>query len=377
MPSTYKPYNQAEAPQYQPTAYQSTGRGNTQSRVQGAQPYSGLLGVNNRTAQNLGGLQAGYRESDAVTNARNYLTSLESNRPGDYQSRYTDQLDEIYNRIQSRGPFKYDLNGDALWQNYRDQYMQSGKQAMVDTIGQAATLTGGYGNSYAASVGNQAYQQWLRDMVGVIPDLYDRAAARYDQDTGDIYNQYALAQQADATDYGRWQDQLAQWNADRNWGTQNYGDEYARDYGQYGDMLNYWQNQAAQENAQYMTNRQYSYKLALQMLANGSMPTQDLLDQAGISLADAQSLLNPQVRTVVRTVNRPTEATGDLIDNPWAGVNNMGNVPASLESRVLQQQLNNAQGDLTWTTAFSPQQGVNASAARNAAAEVEDPKKKP
>jgi len=300
MPSTYKPYHQAEAPQYQPTAYQSTGRGNAQSRVQGAQPYSGMLGVNGRTAQNLGSLQAGYRESDAVTNARNYLTSLESNRPGDYQSRYTDQLDEIYNRIQSRGPFKYDLNGDALWQNYRDQYMQSGKQAMADTIGQAATLTGGYGNSYAASVGNQAYQQWLRDMVGVIPDLYDRAAARYDQDTGDIYNQYALAQQADATDYGRWQDQLAQWNADRNWGTQNYGDEYARDYGQYGDMLNYWQNQAAQENAQYMTNRQYSYQLALQMLANGSMPTQDLLDQAGISLADAQSLLNPQVRTVYR-----------------------------------------------------------------------------
>ena len=367
MPSTYKPYNQAEAPQYQPTAYQSTGRGNAQSRVQGAQPYSGLLGVNNRTAQNLGSLQAGYRESDAVTNARNYLTSLENNRPGDYQSRYTDQLDEIYNRIQSRGPFKYDLNGDALWQNYRDQYMQSGKQAMVDTIGQAATLTGGYGNSYAASVGNQAYQQWLRDMVGVIPDLYDRAAARYDQDTGDIYNQYALAQQADATDYGRWQDQLAQWNADRNWGTQNYGDEYARDYGQYGDMLNYWQNQAAQENAQYMTNRQYSYQLALQMLANGSMPTQDLLDQAGISLADAQSLLNPQVRTVYRAYMPSAE-----IDMP----DERRDLDRSNDKLFSDYIIPKGAGD--YSVAGAPAadaSGTNATAARNAA--VEDPRKKP
>lgn len=312
MPSTYKPNDEQRQPQYQNTQYQSTGQGSPQTRQQASTPYNGLLGVSQTTGQNLANLQTGYRQSDAVTNARNYLDSLESTRPGEYASRYTDQLDRIYDEIQNRGPFQYDLNGDQLWQQYKDQYMQSGKQAMLDTMGQAAALTGGYGNSYAASVGNQQYQQYLRDMTGIIPDLYAQAAARYDQGTQDAYNRYGLAQQADATDYQRYADQLAQWNADRNWGSQAYADEYARDYGQYGDMLNYWNNLAAQENGQYMTNRQYSYQLALQMLANGSMPTADLLAQAGISQADANSLLNPQVRTVVVNRGGKTGTIGDL-----------------------------------------------------------------
>lgn len=316
MASTYKdPNQQAQTtPQYTSTAkgVTTSGSGNALQRVSGADNYTGMLGLSSQTQSNLGKLQQGYVQSDAVTNAQRYLDNIQANKPGDYQSRYTEQLNQLFDQIQNRPQFEYDLNGDMLWQQYKDQYMQTGKQAMADSIAQASALTGGYGNSYAASVGNQAYQQYLRDMTGIIPDLYDRAAARYDQAGQDLYNRYSLAQQADNTDYGRYQDQLTQWNADRDYGANWYNAEYNRDYGQYSDMLNYWNGAANQENAQYMTNRQYAYNLATSMLAAGSMPSDDMLAQAGISKADADSLLHPQVVTQVVYRKRPTD-TGDLI----------------------------------------------------------------
>ena len=46
--------------------------------------------------------------------------------------------------ITDRKPFQYDVNGDALYQPYKDRYTQMGLQAMQDTMGQATagrTLT--------------------------------------------------------------------------------------------------------------------------------------------------------------------------------------------------------------------------------------------
>lgn len=262
-----------------------------QQTAQQANPYSGLKGVNGNTANRLGQAQTGYAPSAAVQTANQYLQQVQQQKPGQYQSTYTDRLNSLFDQIQGRPSFQYDLNGDALWQNYKDQYMQGGKQAMLDTMGAAAGLTGGYGNSYAASVGNQAYQQYLRDMTGVIPELYDRAAARYDADTDQLMQNYALAQSADATDYSRWGDQLAQWNTDVDRAAGRYDTEYARDYGEYQDDLGYWTNMAGAENSQYMSNQQYANALALQMMNSGLMPSNSLLADAGIPAADARNVV--------------------------------------------------------------------------------------
>ena len=49
------------------------------------------------------------------------------------------------------GDFKYDLNADLLYQNAVDNYMLQGQKAMMDTNAAAAALSGGYGNSWAAT----------------------------------------------------------------------------------------------------------------------------------------------------------------------------------------------------------------------------------
>ena len=106
---------------------------------------------------------------------------------------YVDQLNSLYDQIVNRKPFQYDLNGDLLYRQMADQYTQLGQQAMRDTMGQAAALTGGYGNSYAQQVGNQSYQQYLTALNEQIPALYDRAFNVWQAEGNDLLNRYQMA----------------------------------------------------------------------------------------------------------------------------------------------------------------------------------------
>ena len=116
--------------------------------------------------------------------------------------------------------FEYDLNSDALYQQYKDKYIQQGKMAMEDTIGQASAMTGGYGNSYAATVGNQAYQSYLGQLNDVVPELYQMAYDQYNQRGQDLLNQYSLAANEYERAYGMYSD-------DKAYAYQNYRDTIA------------------------------------------------------------------------------------------------------------------------------------------------------
>ena len=106
---------------------------------------------------------------------------------------YVAQLNALYDQIMGRKPFQYDLNGDLLYRQMADQYTQLGQQAMRDSMGSAAALTGGYGNSYAQQVGNQAYQQYLTALNQSIPELYDRALNTYLAQGDQLMQRYEIA----------------------------------------------------------------------------------------------------------------------------------------------------------------------------------------
>ena len=99
-----------------------------------------------RRARQLQEQNSQYNESQAVRDARDRMNQYEAQRPQEWTGgTYQDSLNEAMNKINNREKFSYDLNGDALYQQYKDQYMNLGKMAMADTMGQAAALTGGYG----------------------------------------------------------------------------------------------------------------------------------------------------------------------------------------------------------------------------------------
>lgn len=106
---------------------------------------------------------------------------------------YEAQANALFQQLMNRGPFKYDLQGDMLYRQYADQYSQLGRQAMMDTMGTAAGLTGGYASSNAQLVGNQAYQGYLGQLNAMVPEFYDRAYQVWMNEGQDLQNRYELA----------------------------------------------------------------------------------------------------------------------------------------------------------------------------------------
>jgi hypothetical protein len=70
---------------------------------------------------------------------------------------------------------------------------------MEDAIGQASAMTGGYGNSYAQSVGQQMYQKEMQGLNDIIPDLYQLALDKYNAEGQELLNKYNLL----SDDYNR------------------------------------------------------------------------------------------------------------------------------------------------------------------------------
>ena len=178
-----------------------------------------------------------YSASSAVLDAQKALKDYEGRKPGAYTSQYTGQLDKLLQKIQNR-KFEYDMNSDGLYQQMKDRYLEQGKQAAKNAATEASALTGGYGNSYAASAAAQANQQYLLGLNDKATDLYGLALARYQQDGNDLATQYGLVNARDATDYARHQDDVTDFY---NYLTYLQGREnslYSRDYGEYTDRLN-------------------------------------------------------------------------------------------------------------------------------------------
>lgn len=200
------------------------------------------------------GFQYGdYQESDTVKQAQEMLNQQLQQKPGEYQSTWKDQLNETISQILNRDKFSYDLNGDALYQQYKDQYVQQGKMAMMDTMGQAQAMTGGYGNSYAQSVGQQAYQGYLQQLNEVVPELYGMALDQYNQEGQNMYNQAALMAQMEDQDYGRYQDAMNSWLAERDYLAGRYDSERGYDYGQYTDNRDF-------SYGSFIDDRNYQYQ---------------------------------------------------------------------------------------------------------------------
>jgi hypothetical protein len=193
-----------------------------------------------------------YSESDIVTEAKNALDAQLAQKPGTYQSQWQSQLDDTINKILNREKFSYDLNGDALYQQYKDKYIKQGKMAMGDAIGQASAMTGGYGNSYAQSVGQQAYQAQLENLNDIVPELYQMALDKYNQEGQDLYNQFSLLGVQEDRDYGRYRDSVGDWQNERNYLAGRYDAERDFDYGKYADDRNF-------KYGQYSDDRDLAY----------------------------------------------------------------------------------------------------------------------
>ncbi len=195
-----------------------------------------------------------YKEDKKVTQYGNKAASYESQAEAAVKNLQQNngmsvEAMDALNKVLNRQPFEYNVSGDGLYQQYKDQYVGLGKQAMRDTTAKAADLTGGYGNSYGVAAGNQAYQGYLSQLNSMVPELYNIALQRYQNENQQLMNNYSLLADADDRAYNRQQSNLANLQAMMSYyggrrdalaseGYGRYSDERAFQYGLHVDEEN-------------------------------------------------------------------------------------------------------------------------------------------
>ena len=150
----------------------------------------------------------------------------------------------------------------------------------MDTMGQAASLTGGYGNSYASTAGNQAYQAYLQQLNDVVPELYGMALDQYNAEGDKLLTQYAMLGDMADDEYGKYQDSLNQYWQNVNYQKQLADDAYNRGY---ENWLNSYQMGTDAENTAYSKQQAEYEKIVNLITSTGYTPTAAELQAAGMS----------------------------------------------------------------------------------------------
>lgn len=190
------------------------------------------------------------------TDAENALKNL-----GDFSYKNQAAVDSVLDAINNRKPFSYDLNADALYRQYKDNYINQGRQAMMDTMGQAATMTGGYGNSYAATVGNQTYQGYLQNLNSIVPELYQMAMSRYQMEGDQLNNKFSVLQADKDSELNIYNTKYSRLAGDR--------DYYANDYHNiYNTALSAWNSDRDYNTSQFWNEHNAGYKAEQDAVAN-------------------------------------------------------------------------------------------------------------
>lgn len=233
------------------------------------------------------------------------LDDLEDDRPGAFSSRYQSEIDSLLQEIQNPEAFSLDDNDTyrQLYDNYRESYMAQGNRAMRDAMGSAAALTGGYGSSYATTAASQAYDNYLQQLNDRNIDLYSMALNDYWKNRNDKYNQLGAVQGQDAVDYGRYRDEVSDWQTDRAYYAGQAQASYGNDWAAYESGLSQYnaeldrafqeeQAKQAQENWQaemdYQNAVNYLKGLdtrgVMSAWANGDTATAEQLRAAALAL---------------------------------------------------------------------------------------------
>lgn len=228
------------------------------------------------------------------------LAQHNTTKPGAFSYSGAAAMDNLANQLQNYKKFSYDINADALYQQYKDQYIQQGNLAKMDTMGQAAAMTGGYGNSYAQNVGQQAYQGYLQQLNNEIPELYQLALNQYTQDKQDLYNQYALHQDKKNQEYTEYLNNFNNWLSDRDYLANDVANTAQTEYNQWLDSKEMEENEKA--------------NLINLITSTGYNPTDAELKAAGMTRGQADSYATAYTTSTAKAAETDKKNTMPLAE---------------------------------------------------------------
>lgn len=220
-----------------------------------------------------------FSKSKMTSDYQKKLKAMEENKPADFSSKYTEQIDGILKSIQNPAAFDLSTNDTykKLYDTMSESYMHQGQRAMRDTMGSLAGLSGGYANSYAGTVASQAYDEYLTRINDNNMQLTQMALDDYWRNRNDKYNQLGAVQSQDNVDYGRYRDTVNDYHIDRDYYAGRYDSSFSNDYnlyssdlGQYNNDRDYEFNKSQAKLAQDNLNREFAYKKEQDALAQAN-----------------------------------------------------------------------------------------------------------
>lgn len=264
-----------------------------------------------------------YKKSDSVKKAEKKLNNWEKNAPDEYDSKYSAEIDGILNDILNRERFTYNLNADPLYEQYRELYTRNGKKAMMDTVGEASALTGGYSNSYAVTAGSQAYHEYLDGLNEVALDLRDRAYEQYGDEGEKLFEDITLLRSLDGDDYDKYLNQLERYYKDGEYLLDRLTAMSDAEYEQFLQTVEAWENDrdyAFKEKTDALDREEFEKEMAFKKAeadrdqANADRDYQLALQRlyASKSSGDSESKKKKasQVISIPRTYKEFCSATG-------------------------------------------------------------------
>lgn len=233
-----------------------------------------------------------------VSNTANNTSSISTPT---FTDPYAERLESALARLEDRKPFSYDPQNDPAFQAYREAYRREGDRAARNSLGDAATLTGGQASTAAVAAASQARDYYNSKLGDVVPELYQMAWQMYQNEQNGLVDEINLLAGLSAQAYQQQADQRAL-------DYKIFAGERDFAYGQYQDVLDreqaaadswydrtYAYDKLAQDQKQYeqtsaANSAKQAYTRAMAFLNAGVMPTDQMLRAAEIDKETARSL---------------------------------------------------------------------------------------
>lgn len=142
-----------------------------------------------------------------------------------YKNKYDKKITSLLDRAEN-GKMQYSVTDDPAYKALQNTYVNQGRTAMQNAVGEAVAATGGYGSTAAAAAGQAAYNQSLTELNGHVAGLYDAAAARFNNKQNLLVTLADSYRQLDAQG---WEQSYNEWNSKYN-GYLQLADEYLKGY---------------------------------------------------------------------------------------------------------------------------------------------------
>lgn len=244
---------------------------------------------------------------------------------GEFSSPYTEKKNKAIADLENIGDFKYDFADDPMYAAMRDNYARQGKLAMQDTVGKASAATGGYGNSYAASAGAQAYNQYMAQTSEMIPELYQMAYTLHANKKSDAYKKASLYDSLEATDYSRRLDDISRAYNDYGAAASRVDTAYNRDFNEKSTEYQTGYQEAADDrnyrlsaSSNALAWQKYDdEKTAAEKAAKAQKNSYSALSQGQLDAFDKK------IETVRNARDEGTMTDGDVA-NVWQYILNVG-----------------------------------------------------